>query len=316
MPRKISTPLLVFPPMQIFNTYRILQHLYPKGREPFCVLGDVYSPGLTAKAAKAAKVDAIYTSPAALQSLIPDLEEIYDLANIKLIHLRGDYCSEEKANFFKSKFPNAFIEFTLGSIETGRSGYRCKFLYNKPPRFYHPLPSHYFEVDNSQQDSRLVITALTSEILFPVIRYLTDDVGTVKNVKCRCGNNTTIEMLGRIGGEVAKFSGVTLYAFLVEKALSAFSQIVSPDEFQVHIYERKIGSKLLTELEIWLLPQANTKMEIPDQLALKISDKLYLGPKTTLTDLVNRQSFLPLKVKFVKGFEGAYKQKRLVSHIL
>lgn len=313
---KISSTILLLPVFQLANARNVM--LYPEmSKKHLIIFGDINNLNLSAKLAKTASIDSIFTSPTTLYHFLPELKKIYDLRKVKLIVLRGEYCSEQKLKLFKKEFKNAYFEIFYGTIETSRLGYRCKYLAKKAPRLYHPMPSIYYEIDKLSGD-QLIISSLSSAGPFPMIRYLTGDVVRIKKISCQCGVTIQLEVFGRTENDVAKFSGVTLYSYLIENALQPFERYIKTEQFQMHIYEQKIKGELTLKLKLELIPQLESSniAKLKPELEKGIADNLYLSSKTKLSELITKGVFKTLEVAFVKEVGSSFKQKKIISHII
>lgn len=290
-----------------------------KNKDAISICGDINNLALSARIARIVKIDAIKTTPTILYFFIPYLKKEYDPDKILYIFLGGEFCSEQKANFFKKVFRNAFIQFNFGGNETEIRGYRCKFLYDQAPWYFHPVPVFHFETLNPKQESELIITHLFKNVAFPLIRYKTEDSVKIELKSCRCGEKKIMEVFGKLEYDVARIHGTTLYAENIYKALSPFSKYLVSSDFQLHVYEKVIGSNILPQLTLQIrLKSSKLKdsLNINNLIAKGISSKLYLSAKMTLSQLVERQVFLPLEIEFIEEFPLEVKRKRIISHLI
>lgn len=276
--------------------------------------GDINNLELTAKIANRLKIDAIQTNPTVLYYFLPYLKKEYDLSKIKLIIIGGEFCSEQKAQFLKSNFKDAFFEFTYGGMETRGKGYRCDYLSKLAPRFFHPFSDfYYFEtVENNGQDE-LVMTTLDIEGT-PLIRYRTGDAVRLYEEACKCGKNARMEVFGRLEHDSLRIQGSLIHSELVSKAITNFSQYLATPDWKLHVFEEKTGGKILPKLKLQLVPNKNSA-KIKKLIQTGVSKSLFMSSKLTLSDLVKKGVFLPLEIEFLEEFPMELKRKQIISHL-
>lgn len=310
---EIKSWLFLYQP--IVGLGRIIRESYLPYKGAVRILGDINNLPLTAKAAASLKIDAIQTTSTILYFFLPYLKREYSLDNIKYIALGGEFCSEQRLKFFKQQLGNAYFRFIFGSPETGWRAYRCKFLENHPPRFFHPLNSElYSEIINQVRDSELVATHLIKTD-FPLIRYKTGDTVVTRDKKCPCGQKQIMEVFGKFGYDVYKIHGTLIYADLVYQALSPYLPRLASSEWQLHIFEEVIRDKIMPKLKLNLIPKQDN-IALKKEIANGVSSRLYISSRHTLLDLVGQGVFLPLEVEFVDSFPLTTKQRRFVPHIV
>lgn len=287
-----------------------------KNKDGLIVAGDINNLPLTAQIASQLNLDSIKTTPTILSFFIPYLKKEVDLSQITYIFLGGEFCSEQRLNYFKKIFKNAYFQFNFGSNETQMKGYRCQILAKKSPRFFHPLPIFYFEYLNEQEESEQVITHLF-HVAFPLIKYKTGDSVRLEKQSCGCGETQIIEVHGKLEYDVAKISGATLYTNLIEQALKSSLEYLSSPEWQLHLYEKVISNKIMPNLKLYVIPKKHIKNlnTLKDQIEKEVSKNLYISQTSTLSDLVKKGVFLPLEVIFVDSFQKGPKHKRIISHL-
>ncbi|MFA5880501.1 MAG: hypothetical protein WC860_10115, partial [Candidatus Margulisiibacteriota bacterium] len=151
-------------------------HLY--GENVKAIHGDIKNLGLSAFILSALNIEGIHTTSTILMFFIDHLEKIhYDLNKIKWISLQGEYCSVQKYEYLKSKFCNAYFNFSYGSTETGERGYRCiNLARSMPPHTFHLHKNFITEIIDENNKTlplgskgELVHTSLDTNA-FPLIR--------------------------------------------------------------------------------------------------------------------------------------------------
>lgn len=280
------------------------------------VLGDVNNPELTAQLAAQLEVDGLRATSSQLYRFLPYLEKVYDLDRIKFIRAGMEYCSEQMAKYLKSKFKKAFFEFSFASTETNILGTRCGELAKMAPRFFHPIPVFYYEIDSSNGGSELIVTHLF-KALFPVIRYRTGTTVKFEERKCFCGNNTTMEVLGKLEGELINVRGTTIYANFLKEAISQFVKQLDSTNYELHVYEQIKKGGLFVKLKLKVIPKSSNPQRLKSlkkAMSDSISQNLRVSIRSTLADAVDQGIFLPLEIDFVRNLPQD--SKPIISHIL
>lgn len=291
-----------------------------KGR-PF-IFGDTYNFNLAAKIASHLQIEGIETTPSILHFFTPFLKEVYDLNKIRFICLGGEYTSQEKLGFFRGYFPQAYFHFRFGGTENPiYKGYRCQYISSQSPRFFHPNKDFYlFEIldtgGKSVQDGdsgELVLTTL-KKCGFPLIRYKTGDAAIWHHSKkCSCGAADLIEVLGRVGNDFIRISGLTLHTEMIEKSLSMVDPLLS-GIYQLHVYEEVYNRQLLPRLVLNLF---DPKISLAKQRRIKekVQDTLYLSPTMNVKQLIKKGIIMPLEVIIGAEKEVSYKSIKIISHL-
>lgn len=295
---------------------------HPKLSKIGYIFGDIGDLATAAKLFAAAEAEGIITTPSALSFFMPYLKEVYDLSRVKFISLGGEATSEQRLEFFKDYFPNAYFHFRFGGTENPVSkGFQCAFLSKLPPRYLHPDTDFFlFEVvdekGNSVKDGEvgeLILTTL-KKCAFPLLRYKTGDAISWKRKKCGCGRTDVIEVFGRMGYDFVRVFGITIHNQLLEDAVSkAGSDKV--EDYQLHIYEVVSQNRLMPK---FVLEVSGAKIDDKklDFLAKKIEKNLYLSSRMTLKELVRNGLFLSLEVKVVNKTISPKKKLKIISHLI
>lgn len=288
---------------------------------------DVNNLKLVATIARELKINCVVSSATILDFLIDLLKEVnFNLSQIKCISLGTEFCSVQKMEYFKGEFPNAKIYFGFGSSETGKRGYQCEYLAQKNPSIFHPVPHLLLEVVNEKGEvlpageiGELVYTNLEAGA-FPLIRYKSNDYGSLKKESCQCGNTHILYVGGRARYDFLKFSGVALHTQAIANAVKNVSQYVE-QQFQMHVFEKKENGKLMPQLELHLkfkkeFTKDKDNYYLKKTLKNKISANLRLSAKNTLKDLVEQNVFMPLEIVFLKDWPANQgKSINIISHL-
>lgn len=289
-----------------------------RSKNIFRCLGSIYSPWYTAKLMKELYIESICTTPSTLYEIVPYLKKEKALDQIRYILLSGDFCFEEKYKYFRDHFKNAFFSFTYGSSEAQVVAYCCDYLSNiSTTNILHPLPSYfYYEINNPEKESELVISHLFWNTDFPLIRYKIGDMIKIYEEKCPCGIDFKLMSFGKIGKYVVNFKGHTIYAQNIQKALIPVSRFLDSIEWKLNIFDYK-NEKILPKIQMQLIIKNKYKNDKKTRnlIEKKICDNFYIHNKTTLSNLVKKKLILPLEVEYLDTFGLTIKQNPISYHL-
>jgi phenylacetate-coenzyme A ligase PaaK-like adenylate-forming protein len=313
--------LILFPPMSsAFSSFFKVVIKY----EGISIGGDVYNLKKTARAAQTIGIEGIITTPTILGYFLEELRKIkFELNRIEMISLGGEGTTKQRSDYYRGIFRNANIIFRYGASESGGlRGYRCKHLYDADPNIYHPTNVFLEVVDENDQlvkdgvSGELVHTDLHVPKAFPIIRYKTSDIGSIKKVACKCGEMTQIKLGGRANYDVLRFSGVALHTAAIEDALDEVREHLKPG-FQMHVFEEINNGRLMPKLKLQLALNQKTKNEelTKDLIKKSVTQRLYLSADKTLDYFVTNNIFLPLEIDFSHDQKSETKTKSIISHL-
>jgi len=315
----ISRIFILLPP-----SLGLLPPVDPKEQSIF-IPGDVANLSMSARLCKELGVQSIKSTPTILYFFLKYLEEVaFDRSSVKSISLIGEYCTSQKLDFFKKKFPEARIMLKYGVSEAGGIiGVRIGCLADAPPNYYHLKGDNKLflefindagEVLSEGEVGEIVVTSLKKQA-FPLIRYKLADVAHIKEKKCTCGRPVMV-LGGRRNYDVFKFHGVTIYTGLIEEALVQVMNFLEP-QFQMHVYEKITGNKLAPKLKLQLkLKEGQSETDFVRNLIIEsVSENLLLSPDKTLDYFVKSGIFLPLEIEFVQDWPQGAKSKNIISHL-
>ncbi|HBP00640.1 MAG: Phenylacetate-CoA ligase [Candidatus Moranbacteria bacterium GW2011_GWE1_49_15] len=302
-----------------------LSKMIKSAKKLVIIPGDVTGLSLMAKIANQIGIQGIVTTPSRLFEFIKHLKKNdFDFKSIRWISLGSEFCSEYSIEEIQRTFPNSRIKIRYGSQETrGTKVKRCEYLVNqKSPYLFHPSATALEIIDEKgetcemEELGELVFTNFSKEA-FPVIRYRSGDMGSLRKEKCPCGEEYLLHFEGRNDMDFLETHGVAFTSRMVAKAVSKASGFVDT-QFQLNIYAGK--SLPDTKLEIVLKANDLFKEKTHDpQLKKKIAgiihENLFTYHEKKFQKITSLPEKIPLEVSLLA--EWAYdigKSKNIILH--
>jgi phenylacetate-CoA ligase len=314
--------MILMPPLSI--AFYKFNHF--KQKKIKIISGDVSNLPLMATIAKELGVQGIVSTATILDFFIAEYKSLgLDLNLIKWVYLGGEFCSAQRYEYFKKELPQAVFYFRFSSSDMGGIvGYRCEHLRSdQPPYIFHPARALIELIDESGkmvplgEFGELVFTTLSKNKAFPLIRYKSGDVCSLSPSECPCKNNFLLHVGGKNNLDILKTHGVVINSGAVSMAVGELKDIVDP-VFQVHVYEEKTPTGIKPKLELHLKLRTGHK-DTPEIRAIikeAVSANLRLSVMSTLKQLVAKNIFLPLEIKFVGSWpKDGLKHKNIISHL-
>jgi phenylacetate-coenzyme A ligase PaaK-like adenylate-forming protein len=298
------------------------QLVYSKEKIPPVLFVNVYKMGASIKILREVGCECIVTMPSILEEALPHLLEEGIADKLRWILMAGENCSPQKRTYFKKYFPNAFFDFSYGFAESvGVVAYRCLELEKKDPNIFHPLPERLIEVidDNGRpakegEVGEIVVTSLQNNA-FPLIRYRTGDAGILRKSKCMCGREVELELLGRINNDFIRVSGLTLHEKALALAISEFSESFEP-RYMLEIHEKEVGTKIVPELRLKLIPKCKTLVLSEEEITKVISKNLKVSTSKNLVDAISMGIISGITVEYVSEIpKSSEKYMSIVSYL-
>ncbi len=212
---------------------------------------------------------------------------------VKFLFLAGERLTPELEVFFKEKFPNAAISMTYIANELGQI--TKPICAHQPRNHYHPAEGVVIEIDTPDHTGAGDIM-VTKKIYrgMQVTRYKTGDIGRIREEACACGASQTLEVVGRRGNDYIKLAGALLFREefdRVAKNLSLF------DDYRVDARTDEMRGSL--RMKVYRKDGVGT-LALAQEIADRFSREVYLTPTQTLSELVEKDLFLPLSLEFVE----------------
>jgi phenylacetate-CoA ligase len=147
----------------------------------------------------------------------------------------------------KKTFPNAVLKSKYGCMESAGIGYQCKYLHGNN---YHIYPDRFVEILPLSQEEKfptngLIVVTTLNKRLVPLLRYRTEDLGSIIRKKCQCGQELTLEVMGR-QNDIFILASIHLSTDLIEKAINRSG--INTSNFNVEI--KKIRNLDSAEIKI------------------------------------------------------------------
>lgn len=263
----------------------------------------------TVALAKRFGADSLMLLPSAAIEFAPYVEAAGLLSAIKVLELCGERCSPAQAQALRRLYPSAVLVQNYSASDwNGTFGESCTYaIHNKLLSFHidHEFffsefvhPQAQIPVDPSDMPAELVISSLTTDQPFPVIRYRTGDLLAVEDAHCPCGDPTPrFKHMGRVSLDEMKLFGGTFSLNFVEEALAA-CPLVRPEDFEVQYLQQSIRGVQTTGLRVLVLPKT-TDTDL-SEVARSLEATLRLGNGRTYGEEVRQDLLLPLEVGILR----------------
>lgn len=271
------------------------------------VAGHSTSMVASAKLAKLVSVTALNIMPSTVAPFLEALERIgYDLHQLTHIILIGERCSEVHLQYLHRMLPHASVLICYGSSEF-REVVACTCMHQcdaKQEQIIVPSSEFFFELIDPSTGTiitdlgvmgELVVTNLSVDTPFPLVRYRTGDIAQRVDISCACTSDGYGYVLG---GRVSIFPiRITLgeiSAPLIEEALSSIGGVRS-DYYEAEFMSVAIDGSVK--------PTVHFKVVVDwfqgddTSLAHRIQSVLRVSSITTYSDGVQKGYYHPISVE-------------------
>jgi len=270
--------------------------------------------------AKLFAVDSLMHLPSLAIDVAPYLAAVGIIDSIKVVELCGERCSPAQIEALRRLYPQAvlvqnysasdwngtFGESCSHAIKTGLSSFHIdrEFFYSE---FINPRTA--VSVMPSDVPAELVITSLTTDQPFPVIRYRTGDLLAIEEAHCPCGDPTPrFKHMGRVSAEETRLFGGDFSLDFVEEALAASPQVF-PEDFEVQYIEQMTSTGHIKGLRVLILPKA-APVDL-EALARSLEGRLHIGKTALYGEGVRQGLLLPLEVGILREPTRTIEGKRI-----
>jgi phenylacetate-coenzyme A ligase PaaK-like adenylate-forming protein len=234
------------------------------------------------------------------------------IQGIQTVRLIGESLSPQKLKIIQTKLPSASISLFYGVAEIGIISVFCKYL---PLGYYHSVEGIKIELIDCDEDGigQIIISASLSSSV-RVKKYKVGDLGRFIRLKkpCPCGREVTFEVLGRKNFDFIKLCGAVLTQKEFERVAGELKSLII--DFAGKARETMVsGERLKGEIFLEIIPTALLLKKGKKQkfLADEFSRRLFLTPTQTLSDLVKKDIFLPLRIVFKNELKKKTKDIKL-----
>ncbi len=236
------------------------------------------------------------------------------LTGVHSVHFIGEALTGIHRDVLRHKIPDAQIYGHYATAETGfLSAFPCAYT---DANQYHPHRKARFRLVSADQDGigEIAVSSPLSRTV-SLTDYLVGDVGRMIPGPCRCGNETTFELMGRKNFDFIKLSGIVLRQELFERAVASFDGLIADyrGEAREVWQDNKIYGALT--LNVLLNPDSHAKIDADGGAAAYIArefpKRLYLTQTATFDSLIQRGIFLPFAVAVVKEFPYQHKSVKI-----
>lgn len=274
--------------------------------------------------------DSIAALPQFALSLVPYFEKYNVLKNIKVVELYGDACSESRRKEILDAYNNPILvsNYSLSEV-AGVMGTACSYTMSERINSFHFTNNLFlFEfidpetgtVRTPEIPSELVISSLTTDQPFPLIRYRTGDLVVIEEKLCACGNKTPrFRFVKRSKNERIRSMHYEweISQDCIKTAVDKCSAFIE-DDFEAHYYEIPDNSvqgitRPMLDIKVRLKKQ-NTNI---DTLAPLLSKYIQVNSKETYSDMQLKKTFAPLTVSLLLPKNGQTEKStkvRLFNH--
>lgn len=310
-----SRIMLLLPFMEVMYKYALTL----KEMGHVVVLGNIYELLHSAELAVAMGIDAVYTSTTLALKMGELLNAGYSSEKITKLVLGAELLSPPAEKELKRRFPSARIIRGYGMAEFGTVGYQCKEIFGENK--FHTFPEYFvYEAVNPDtgepfDEGELVMTNLWVGSASPLIRYRTGDLVRLLKNNCPCGaEGPMISVLGRVGFDRVRVSGITLHRENFERALSFVEEHVK--DYQIHICEEEVRGRVMPYIAIDVVPRKGSQVA-DEKIADVIMENFELAKNYSYKKAVEKRIFLPMEVGFVDEIDKkGFKKLEVIDHRL
>lgn len=256
-----------------------------------------------ARLAKLLKADSVYGYPHAMIALAPYLAEEGVLSAIRAVELSGERCSEAQRRELLRLYDDPILYQNYAASEwRGIFGVPCEHTLEKRLLSFHLEDSYFLSefIDPETGENadptvpmELVLTSLSANQPFPLVRYRTGDLLVIEEANCSCGRGPRFIAAGRAASDRIRLTPGEFSLVWIEQAIATCAAIRA-DEYEEHYREATGSSGILTPgLEMRVIPHGVFDARAT---AEEISRALRVGADISYQDAVGRGMLLPLTV--------------------
>jgi phenylacetate-coenzyme A ligase PaaK-like adenylate-forming protein len=223
---------------------------------------------------------------------------------IASLRCAGERLSGAQHTLLRGAYPNASIDVTYTSIETGTIS---------KPLCGHLLLSHYHlregvsvRIANADEDGvGDILVDVSGDRIVPIRQYRIGDIGRLRDEPCACGESETLEVLGRKGIDYIKLAGAILRAEEFDRVAQKLALF---DDYRAEVSDSVEGGKYKGTICLKIYNPHTQSQDIARQFA----EELFITPTKTLAGLIGEGVFASLEIIVAKEpFSTTSKEIRL-----
>ncbi len=211
---------------------------------------------------------------------------------ITSISVAGELAGKAAIEEMRARFPNAKIINTYSSMETGNMGLSCpKCAWNE----FHPRAGVIFDIDEPDEDG--VGDLLVTKDNPGGVAFRSYRIGDVASHSSHDGEKT-IRLYGRRGFDYIKLAE----ALLIREE---FDRVARELKDHIRDYKAEVQSVVkdgapLHKLRLYVVPETPSALNeaaLEKFLETEFPKRLFVTPKSTLSDAIAKGIFAPLEIK-------------------
>lgn len=309
-----STPFLT-----VSLTARFEMLLESLDRPPVVIALDPLNIPASVAISKTAKVRSVFMYTFIARQVAAQMVKEGIGEQIECVMLMGEITSRSLVEHLHTHLPNAKIVSSYSLIEMdGPIGFACKALTETLLETHHSAEGFYFEIIDPESgevaaplpgtEGELVVSGYPGEpYAFPIIRYRTGDMVRVEEAHCKEHGQWSFSILGRRELDFLRIPGGMLSVDEVSRTLR---QCGLSDEFELRYREPETEKDQRIAIELVVEASKNTDMQ---ELAMRLSLLLRVGPTLTFTQGVERGLYHPLSCILSTDEKGSAKKKKIIK---
>lgn len=194
----------------------------------------------------------------------------------------------------RAMFPNARILANYGNAEIGLATYNtCAYC---PVGVYHPLPDVICEIDKPDESGMGEIL-VTREVYHgrKVERYHTGDLGILTHTQCACGQQVSLQVLGRNNYDVIRAGGMLFRIEEFDRVMALVPKLA--EKYVAEVYERPVKNGSGVSIAITSFREKGELSSAEcEQLRAFIAEHLYVSLRGTLATAMKLDGSITITV--------------------
>lgn len=163
------------------------------------------------------------------------------IPSLKYIELSGEMYTEQQGNFIGRAF-QALVASQYGCNEMGTIAYQCPFgnLHVMEHNVYVEILNNGHSA-GEEEDGNIIVTA-KNNLVMPLVKYNTGDIGRFRKVQCQCGNRgAVIQLIGARKDDLVMMNdGTAISASFFHRIFQEVQWGIEGRIFQYRVEQEKI----------------------------------------------------------------------------